>query len=85
MILVATLGMIPIFAPEGRRYIAMGREPLDGKRNVETPSPGRGDSPAENALSPLPGLGRRGMIAFQGLTPLAIHCRPSGAKRGVSE
>ena len=74
----------PLFAPEGRRYIARGVSPWTANATSRNQSsPGRGDSPAEDALSPLPGLGRRGMTHSPGLTPRAMDYRPSGAKRGI--
>ena len=47
--------------------------------------PRRGDTRGPTRpVSPLPGLAMRGIVAYQGLTPLAIFCRPFGAQNRVA-
>ena len=64
-------------APVGAAVNSQGRKPLDlGNRNTKAPE-GRQTHP--QTVSPFQGSGIRRVI-IQGLAPLAIHCRPSGAK-----
>ncbi len=70
--------------PGGAAVHSQGRQPLDGQRNVKKSSPGRGDSPAEDTLSPLPGLGRRGMTHSRGSRPGLWTTAPPGRRGGSS-
>src|SRR5262245_31928781 len=69
-------------APEGRQDIAWGVSPRNGRPNPSS-EPRRGDR-SVTVLSPLRGSGKLGRRRFLGLTPQAISCRPSGAKKGLS-
>ena len=68
-------------APKGRQSIARGVSPWDMIGNIQM-SPGRGDRNAGFPATVAPsGLAAIALPPHQGLTPLAIDYRPSGAHR----
>ncbi len=94
MIACSSAESSPFFAaPKGRRLVARWRKPLDSRGTLNT-EPCKGErlrgcaipiktrlverTSTRDALSPLPGLRIDGIREFQGLTALAIDCRPSG-------
>jgi len=64
-------------SPEGAIVNSQGREPLETIRLPKEPRRG-GSSVAPPGLSLL-------CVSFQGLTPLAIECRPFGAQYDIAE
>src|SRR5262249_27717627 len=74
-------------APEGRRSIARGASPWYTTAPPSGFQPRRGGSTGHVAgTAAPPGLNPFLQIPFQGLAPLAIDCRPSGAEdtRGLT-
>ena len=84
-LLDATLEFPIGLSPGGAAVNSPGREPwVLGGRGETSPSPGGATEASGPALSPLRGSGVGVPWPVPGLTPWAIYCRPSGAKKQTS-